>query len=65
MKTTAPSRMSAEARLAELGDILAAAVQRISAQNIKSIDVCEQRPEQLDASANTMAPCAHPTEVTT
>jgi len=64
VKTTAPSRMSAEARLAELGDILAAAVQRLQAQNIKENNLCERRGDQLDGSAETMAACGDPTEVT-
>ena len=64
MRTTDPGRMSVADRLAELGEILAAGLQRLAASRIKQIESSRHRADQLDAGADQMAPCGHPTEAT-
>lgn len=66
MRCLTPSRMSAPDRVAELGELLAAGVQRIAAKNIKSHSFpnsASNSQEQLDAVAAVEAPCRTPIEV--
>lgn len=63
MKAIAPSRMTAAERLAELGEILAAGLQRMFASQSKRIESSLTERDQLAAPPESMAPCGHPTEV--
>lgn len=63
MKSIAPSRMTADQRLTELGTILATAFQRMFASQSKRIESSLTDRDQLAAPTESMAPCGHPTEV--
>ena len=56
--------MSVADRLAELGEILAAGLQRLAASRIKQIESSRRRADQLDDPGDAMAPCGHPTKAT-
>ena len=60
MKHVDPDRMSPAERLAELGDLLAAGVQRFLARESKPP---QNRPDQLDAVGRVEAPCGASTQV--
>ncbi len=66
MKSIDPSRLAPTDRLAELGEILAAGIQRYLAREIKP-DMAPIAPtiarEQLDAAAAVEAQCGSPIEV--
>jgi len=57
-----PSSMSAADRLAELGEILAAAVQRFFARECKPVEQPRNREEQVDDHGRVEAPCGSPME---
>jgi hypothetical protein len=66
MKSIDPARMPAHERVAELGELLAAAVQRLVARRSKPV-LAQIEPanpqEQLDAVAAAEAQCRSPIEV--
>lgn len=66
MRCVDPARMPPTDRLAELGEILAAGIQRFLAREIKP-DMAPIAPtiarEQLDAAAAVEAQCGSPIEV--
>lgn len=64
MKTTDPSRMPSEERMAELGALLAAGIQRLLARGIKAATGDRIGQEHLDVDAQAEAPCG-PTRETT
>ena len=57
MKCLDPTALSPAERLAELGELLAAAVQRFLATQRKGIRVAGDVEEQLDDRARVEAPC--------
>ena len=57
MKCTDPSSMSAAERLAELGELLAAGIQRFLACERKAIPCAENSQDQLDVLPDSEAPC--------
>jgi hypothetical protein len=63
MRSIAPSRMTAEERIAELGNILATGLQRMFAAQSKRIESSLTERDQLAATPESMAPCGPPTEV--
>lgn len=66
MRCVDPARMPPTNRLAELGEILAAGVQRLLAKNIKpaaATNMASNTQDQLDAAAAVEAQCGSPIEV--
>lgn len=57
MRTTDPSRMSRTERLAELGQVLAAAFQRFAANAIKPASAARKSQDHLDDVAVGEASC--------
>ena len=57
MKCIDPHAMSPAERLAELGDLLAAGIQRLLARDSKAIRVGEVVEDQLDVLGQVEAPC--------
>lgn len=57
MKTLDPIAMSPAERLAELGDILAAGIQRFLAREGKAIRTAQVVEERLDVLGQVEAPC--------
>ncbi len=64
MKCVDPETMTPAGRLAELGELLAAGVQRLCATNIKPVLQPEICDEQVDVLGAVEAPCRAPTEPT-
>lgn len=64
MKCIDPETMTPADRLAELGEILAAGIQRFLAAESKAVLHPENRDEQVDALGAVEAPCRAPTEPT-
>lgn len=64
MKYIDPQAMTPADRLAELGEILAAGIQRFLAENIKLVPQPENCDEQVDVLGAVEAPCRAPTEPT-
>ena len=62
MKCIDPHAMSPAERLAELGDLLAAAVQRFLVREGKCVRGAEVVGDQLDVLARVEAPCGPPPE---
>ncbi len=58
MKSIDPHAMAPAERLAELGDILAAGIQRLLARASKAIRSAELDEDQLDPLGRVEAPCA-------
>ena len=63
MRSTDPARMSREAIIAELGEILAAGVKRRIASSIGRSGESSNPPNALDETADSMAPCGEPKEI--
>ena len=63
MRTTDPNSMTAAARVRELGDVLAAGVQRLLARGIKQPSKPRNCAEQLDVLGQVEAPCGPCTEI--
>ena len=63
MRTIDPTAMSRTDRLAELGELLAAGIQRFLAENIKSVPQAENCDEHLDVVGAVEAPCRATTEL--
>lgn len=66
MKTLDPARMSAADRVAELGELLAAGIQRLLAREGKPLPAANQPQNQrdrLDVLGKVEAQCAAPAEV--
>ena len=57
MRCVDPSSMSAADRLAELGKILAVAVQRLFAHQCKPVEQPRNREEELDEVGHVEAQC--------
>ena len=57
MKCTDPAAMSHDERLRELGELLAAGIQRVLSRECKGTLQPRNREEQLDAVAAVEAPC--------
>ena len=64
MRSTDPNSMTAAARIRELGDILAAGVQRLLAKNIKQDRGSRNSRDRLDDRAGSEASCRACTETT-
>ena len=62
MKSIDPAAMSPDERLAELGDILAAGIQRFLAREGKAIRASQDVQDHLDVLAGSEAPCGPPSE---
>ena len=58
MKRADPSRMSATDRVAELGEILAAGIQRLLARGIKVAGQPKNHADPLDVLGQVEAQCA-------
>ena len=58
MKCVDPASMCTAERLAELGELLAAGVQRFLARERKAIPWAENSRDQLDVLPDSEAPCA-------
>lgn len=65
MKHTDPARMAAAERIGELGQLLAAGIQRLRARQGKAIPAAELVQDHLDVDAALEAPCAASMEATT
>ena len=63
MRTTDPNSMTAAARIRELGDVLAAGVQRLLAKNIKQDRRSKNSRDHLDDRADSEASCRACTEI--
>jgi hypothetical protein len=63
MKVLDPTTMSAAERLAELGELLAAGVQRYLARERKAIPSSANCEERLDVLGGSEAPCRATTEL--
>jgi len=63
VKAIDPTAMRATDRLAELGELLAAGVQRYLAENIKPVLQPENCDEQVDVVAEVEAQCGATTEL--
>lgn len=57
MKTTDPAAMTEAERLAELGELLAAGVQRFLARECKAVPVAKNSPDDLDVLGDSEAQC--------
>ena len=65
MKCVDPATMSTSERIGELGELLAAGVQRFLARQGKAIPAAEVEQDHLDVQGQVEAPCpAHSTEGT-
>lgn len=62
MRCLDPATMNPVDRLAELGELLAAGIQRFLARERKARMGSGNREEQLDVGANVEAPCGTTTE---
>ncbi|MBZ0150649.1 MAG: hypothetical protein K8J09_03885 [Planctomycetes bacterium] len=63
MKCIDPETMTPADRLAELGELLVAGVQRQCAEHIKPVPQPQNRGEQLDVVAEVEAQCGATTEL--
>ena len=63
MKCADPTPMSPAERLAELGELLAAGIQRFLARQCKSDSRLQIREERLDALGGHKAPCGSTLEL--
>ena len=61
MKSLAPDRMPRDELVAEVGEILAAGVQRFLA---RECDIAKNSPDPLDVLGDVEAPCVQTTEST-
>ncbi len=62
VKSIDPARMTREQRLAELGELLAAGVQRVLARGINPGHRRENSPDPLAGTGEVEAQCARPAE---
>ena len=63
MTMLAPERMSRDAILAEVGELLAAGIQRFLAREIKSPAAPRNWTDPLDVLGDSEAPCVETTEL--
>ena len=57
MKCTDPAAMSHDERLRELGELLAAGIQRFLAAECKAVPVAKNSPDDLDVPGDSEAQC--------